>query len=286
MQIRDTVLVCPRNDAESMLIELIAALIGVTIVTSKQGLGATLEKEPALEWRVLAGRERTVIIVEIPGPETEERFRERGFNVVIIDHHTYNDMDRSHGPDGARLPSSLEQFCDLLKVTNEEISRLNIDPKSVRGLGVLDDRYAQGLRDEGYTPEEIDKVLALREQMILLMDPTFRTRRHLAEDAWAIRETRGDYTVVCANGDSGVRGEIGIMTIREGCDTKPLVIVEPEGRAVFVQNVEPSVVEMLRTTFADPKYNTFTFGAGRCWGTDSRKGEKVDPDAVFTALGI
>lgn len=63
-------------------------------------------------------------------------------------------------------------------------------------------------------------------------------------------------------------------------------MIENEGRGVYVQNVDPSVVDRLRAAFGEP-HNTFTFGAGRCWGADStKKGEWLDPQRVFDFLGI
>jgi hypothetical protein len=279
-------LVCPRNDPESAMIQILAGAMRMRVISSNQGLGATLEKEPILYELIKRNLTPSVWIVEIPGPGTEQRIRENGAEVVVIDHHTYGSLDRSHGPDGTRLPSSLEQFLELAEFTDDRLEFFDFIPRLVRGIGIFDDRYAQGLRDAAYLPGEIREVLALREHLIRSIDSSFDVNVTAARAAWAAREKRGDYTVVRATGKQAVRGEVGIITIAEECDTKPLVVIEDEGRATFVQNVDPSVVERLRAAFGEP-YNTFSFGAGRCWGTDSsKKGAPLDPQRVLGLLGI
>lgn len=287
MNLSRVILVCPRNDAESALIHLVATAIGMRVITSTQGVGATLDAEPIIEEMILrAPRVSEVWIVEIPGPEAEERIRASGRTVTIIDHHAYGNLVRTHNAVGERLRSSLEQFLSLAGMDVPDLQDLKLDPLLVHGIGIFDDRYAQGLRDWGYRPHQIKLVLHFRELLIRGMNVQFDASIEAARLAWDRRETRGDYTVVRATDRREVRGEVGILTIANDCDTRPLIVIESDGRATFVQNVEPSVVERLRAAFDKP-YNTFTFGAGRCWGADSTtKGERLDPQRVFDLLGI
>lgn len=231
MDLSRIVLVCPRNDAESALIHLVATAIGMRVITSTQGIGATLENEPALEHLILLSRAKEAWIVEIPGPETEARLTTCGVKVVVIDHHTYNGLDRVTGPDGHRRRSSLEQFVNLACAGDDRLyvaacyaAGYGMNPTIVRGIGVLDDRYAQGLRDEGYSPGQIREVLVLREALIRSMNVSFDSNIEAARLAWDKRETRGDYTVVRATDRRGVRGEVGILTIADDCDTRPLIV--------------------------------------------------------------
>ncbi len=285
MDLSGIVLVCPRNDAESALIHLVATAIGMRVITSTQGVGATLDAEPVLENLVVMSDATHAWIVEIPGPEIEDILVTHGIAVTVIDHHAYNGLDRTVGPDGRRRPSSLEQFLELAQVTDVTLKAMGFSPRIVRGIGFLDDRYAQGLRDEHYSPSDIRDVLRFREWLIRLINPGFNSNIEAARLAWDQRETRGDYTVVRATDRRGVRGEVGILTIANDCDTRPLIVIENEGRGTYVQNVDPSVVDRLRAAFGEP-HNTFTFGAGRCWGADStKKGEWLDPQRVFDLLG-
>jgi len=100
-------LICPENDLESKTILELAAKHGIDIRKSKQPWGARLEKEPEKTFKNL---KKTVIIVEIPGPEKEAQLRREGHELIIIDHHQYNELDRTHHL------SSLEQFTEFLNI--------------------------------------------------------------------------------------------------------------------------------------------------------------------------
>ena len=79
---------------------------GYQVHRSSQPHGARLEREPRILERVKDYGASTVIVVEMPGPETEEAIRAMGKHLVVIDHHNYTDLERAHAPDGSTLPSS------------------------------------------------------------------------------------------------------------------------------------------------------------------------------------
>lgn len=277
------VLVCVDNDPEARMIRRLAEGLGISLVLSKQPHGARLEKEPDLVARIAATGKRVVWTVEIPGPATEAELVAAGYTVVFIDHHHENDLDRTHNPDGTLRRSSLEQFLALADVRDEEIVALGWNPRTVRGLGVLDDRYAKGLRDEGYTADEIEAVLNLRNVFKVELEPNFAAECAAAERAWRRRRTHGRYTVVISDDPSKVRAEVAIWTIRDGVDTQPLIIVEHKERALYVQNVDPETIKAIRAKM-DPDRHVITFGAGRCLNMKNKKGKPHLTLAVLLAI--
>ena len=261
-------LVCPDNDPESRLILLIAYRLGMTVIRSGQGLGATLDRERGdLMELILSTGCRNVWIVEIPGPEIEARLRENGLNVKIIDHHTYGNLNRSQGPDGNPLPSSLEQFLILIGLDDRDLTALGLDPVVVRGIAIMDARFVQGLREEGFTHNEICRVLDFRERCSRAGNPDFDQAQASALLAWKNRRRVGSYNVVDSKAVVSIRGAVSTITIYKNCDTEPLIVVDKLGEEIFVHNVDPSVVVQLRSAFPEG----FTFGTGRCWGVNNKK---------------
>src|SRR5688572_8736726 len=113
MDLRKTsILICPRNDEESLMILKIAEALGLSIVESNQPHGAKLDREGDLVARIQEANPnaKTLTIVELPGPKTEQELKDLGFELAIIDHHTYDDLDRM------KPKSSLEQFLERYEV--------------------------------------------------------------------------------------------------------------------------------------------------------------------------
>ena len=204
--------------------------------------------------------------------------------IRIIDHHTYGTLDRLNDPHSRlRNKSSLEQFLDEAGITDEELREWGYEPKVVRGLGIFDDRFAQGLRDEGYASQEIAAVIALSTGFSSEMNPSFEEIAKAAEEDWKNRELWRGYVVVRSDFRLDVRGAISHIMIREGVDARPHIISSCSGKKIFVQQVDPSVVERLQHGI--PPENTFTYGAGRCWGYDAKMGPvTVKLDQVLKAL--
>lgn len=277
----DIVLVCPDNDAESQLILLMAYRLGMTVIRSGQGLGATLERERgSLLDLILATGRRQVWIVEIPGPQTETRLRQAGIEVTIIDHHTYGQLDRSRGSDGQILPSSLEQFLHLTSVDDEQLITWGYNPIVVHGIAIMDARFIQGLREAGYTHKQICRVLDYREHCARAGFPDFDKAQAAARAAWKQRRLIGGYICVVSHDTVPIRGAISTITIYEDCDTKPLIVVDKSGDELFVQNVEPSVVDRLQSAIP----SGFTFGSGRCWGVNNVRSKT--PYTLDHLLGV
>lgn len=267
-----TVLVCPDNDPESHMILVLAEKMGMAIVRSAQRHGAKLDIEPQIDERVLATQKTNAWIVEIPGPEVEKRLRAAGLEVQIIDHHVYESLDRlMDEKTGHRHKSSLEQFLAAAKITDKELHEWGFDPKTVRGLGIFDDRFVQGLRDEKYTQAEIAAVIDLGTAFSKQGNPHFAEIAEAAEKDWENREERNGFIIIRSNFSRDVRGAIGHRAIREGLDTVPLVVSSCGGKMMFVHQIDAELVKRLQAEIPAP---SFVFGAGRCWGYDNSKGDK------------
>jgi len=281
-KLQNIVLVCPDNDAESRLILLIAYRLCMCVIRSGQGLGATLERERGdIHALIDMTMKAEVWIVEIPGPEIEKSLQLHGRIVRIIDHHTYGKLDRSRDPDGNLLPSSLEQFLTMTEVTYDQLETWGFDPVVVHGVSIMDARFVQGLREEGYTHEQICRVLDFREACARSGFPDFDKAQAAARGSWQSRHTVGEYTVVRAGVDVPIRGAVSTITIYEDCDTRPFILEEFDAKEIFVQNVDPSVVERLQSAFPEG----FTFGTGRCWGVNNkRSGTTYTLDEILGVL--
>jgi hypothetical protein len=254
------------------MILVLAEKMGMAVVRSEQRHGARLDIEPEIDARILAAQKAKVWIVEIPGPEVEKRLRAAGLDVRVIDHHVYGALDRLRDEKtGHRHKSSLEQFLAAGKVTDEELREWGFDPRTVRGLGIFDDRFVQGLRDEGYTQKEIAAVIDLGTMFSKQGNPHFAEIAEAAEKDWKSREERKGFIIVRSNFSRDVRGAIGHLAIREGKDAVPLVVSSCGGKMIFVHRIEVALVERLRAEISAP---SFVFGAGRCWGYDNAKGDK------------
>lgn len=136
--------ICPSNDGESKTIVDICRQLDVDIRISGQSWGAVLDKEPEENLRDL---KKTVVVVEMPSPVQEEKLRNKGHEVYVVDHHYYGKLQL----DRRKPASSLEQVAEILG------HRLN---RWETGVAINDRSYIYGLIDAGYSEEEI---LAIRK---------------------------------------------------------------------------------------------------------------------------
>ncbi len=133
-------LICPCNDGEAKTIIDIAKKLRIDTRISRQGWGAKIEEEPSNNLKEL---KKIIVIIEMPSLNFEKKLREKGHFVKIIDHHKYNDLDRTN-----KL-SSLEQFAKLL---NFKLSRWQ------KGIAFNDRGYIYLLKGEKYSLKEIIKI--------------------------------------------------------------------------------------------------------------------------------
>lgn len=138
---KQTSLICPRNDGEATLIIEIALRLSFDVRVSQQAWGATLSNEPD---ETFYGLRENVIIVEMPDLEKEEEIK-RDHTLYILDHHRYEGLDRTSPK------SALEQFTELADY------KLN---RRETGVAINDRSYIPGLRQSGYSEEEIREIRA------------------------------------------------------------------------------------------------------------------------------
>lgn len=110
-----TCFILPRNDGEALrACSILKALAAPFVHVSRQGWGATLDRElPLMNW---PSREKIkrVLIFEMPGQgvggriPAEELVVGKGLELLVVDHHFYRWVDRSHPL------SSLEQLCQWI----------------------------------------------------------------------------------------------------------------------------------------------------------------------------
>ena len=150
--ISNTTLVIPDNDGEAHLVIEIAKKLGIDVRVSSQAWGARLDQELKANPNVLSSPKRTVLVFEMPSKELEEQLKQEGLSIEIIDHHQYQDDDRS------KEESSLEQFLQKLNLSEKQLQELGLDPRFVKGIAINDKAYIYGLRQAGYSEEEIRKI--------------------------------------------------------------------------------------------------------------------------------
>jgi hypothetical protein len=135
---RETLVVVPVNDEEAREIEFIARRAGAQVLPFHVPHGTRLNKSRVKE---IAGeakwmKAKRVIVVELP-PEAlkiEKTLAAKGFQLTVVDHHDYKDLNRHHPL------SSLEQVAALLGYKLSPVSK---------AIGVMDRSLIFGLADLG-----------------------------------------------------------------------------------------------------------------------------------------
>ena len=141
---RNTTVISPKNDGESVAICDIAQRCSFDLRISEQKWGATLEKEFEVWPGTFKNLKKNVVIVEIPGPQKEAVMKEdKRCNLFIIDHHSYPSLNRAH------VYSSLEQFAQL---AGYRLSRFEM------GVAINDRSFIGALLDRGYSKEETEEI--------------------------------------------------------------------------------------------------------------------------------
>lgn len=258
------VLLCPKNDEESVLILKIAKATGIPTVISPQQHGAKLELEKDLEDRLKKANPegRTVVIVEIPGPEREAELEKAGFEVVIIDHHRYEGLNRM------KQESSLDQFLVTFNLGDEKLVELGFDPFLVKGVGMMDRGWVWELSREGI--EKVDRK-RIMDYYLSFLDELGGARPEgmiEARKAWESREEKNGVIIVKTATDTRIREALSIM-IAENYDEPPVVLIVEGRQRISVQDTD-------KATKLHEMFGGYVFGKDRCWGYPSTP-EKPGP---------
>ena len=264
MEISTTVLVCPRNDEESLQILRLAEAHGVSVLVSTQPHGARLEKEPNLLPRILEENPNVsqVVVVEIPGPRVEEELQGEGLTVTIIDHHRYDDLDRM------QEKSSLEQFCELFELTDEKLEALGFDPVMIASVAAIDRGFLWELDRLNLTQEERAAGIAYYKSLSHELNADrYEREEAAAREVWEGRRMEQGILILESHDDSlSIRNALSFLVAEAYPKHPPETIVVQGTRRVYVQ--ESSKAKALFDQFGG-----FTFGRDQCWGKLSDTGD-------------
>ena len=258
--LRQTLFVLPYNDGEAVrAMQILRALPAPYVLCSQQRWGAVLDKEMPAVWASLNTTIKTVCIVEIPGEEVdaagrlkcEQKLRQRGLQVDIIDHHFYHWIDRTHEL------SSLEQLCAKI---NWQLSDFDVH------VAVNDRAWIPGLLALGLSTKQINTVRAfdLQAQGHLLekiVAHTEAAQRLLA--AGRLQAEGGVYVLEKSMINSAVLSQELALRHKDG---KVNIFIGREHKVSF--SGQPTAVDALRqidlSTLGYPSpYTTYGGGDGR-----------------------
>src|SRR3989338_1917284 len=281
---KKTVLIVPPNDPEAVLISQIAKKLEIPRIKSNQPHGASLDKEPKILQKIREGGWKRVVVVEMPGPKTEKRLLEKGIEVVIIDHHRYDKLDRAaHPKTGKLLPSSLEQFLKLFRITDRKLKAAGFDPKLVKSIGLMDRGYVWELMKVGYTKAGIRKVIEYQSELMHSVRGDMRNeekKNQLAREAWEKREVWKKFFIVRAEQPIEIRSRISLIVALEVGKPTPLIIEEAGRGFIYVQESDYAI-QLFK------KFGGFTFGMDRNWGYRNQgKAARVTVEVVQKFLSF
>lgn len=261
MAYEKTVLIIPPNDAEAMMIRKLADKLELPVIESTQLHGASLDRGHDYVGEVKRGGYRHVIVVEMPGPSAEAKLRKMGIQLDIIDHHHYTGLSRAHDQQGRLLPSSLEQFLEMFKVTDAQLKRWGFVPRLVRGIGIQDRGYVWALQDEGYAKKEIQEVMAFHDSLTEhLHNPKSEARKVLlVKAAWKRRKKWREFWVITTRADVQLRPGLSRLVVEKIGKPTPMIIVE-HGRGLIYVQESPYALHLFE------RFGGFTFGLDRNWG--------------------
>lgn len=259
-------LIVPINDAESILVSQLAEKIGLQVLSSRQTHGASLDKGRDYFPIIKKGKYKKVIVVEMPGIKTENELKKLGVDLVIIDHHHYTGLDRAHDSTDRILPSSLEQFLKMFKITDARLKKFGLDPKLVRGIGIHDRGFVWALQKEGYSKSDIERVLEYHDSLIsqIRNTKTESRKQAVAKRAWQKRKKWNDYFIVETKADIQLRPRLSRIVAEEFGKPTPLIIIERKRGLIYVQESDRAM-DLFRA------FGGFTFGADRNWGYRNEK---------------
>jgi len=274
MNIKSTVLICPRNDEEALMILKLAEKLELAVIVSKQPHGAKLDRERDLLDRIrsIALEAKHVVIVEIPGPEAEEVLRSAGLDVSIIDHHRYDGLDRM------KQESSLEQFRAMFEIDDDRLVEWGFDAAMVRSVGVIDRGFVWALKDAGYVGDDRKKALAYYRTLTEELGVDRREKEEAAAKvAWEAREERDGVIIIQGAEDRvSIRDALSFIIASEFEEPQPVLIIQGE-RRMYMQDT-PKAMALYKA------FGGFTFGQDRCWGILKEDGNLPSVDEVLAIV--
>lgn len=271
MNIEETVLICPRNDEESLMILKLAKKMQLPKIVSTQPHGARLEREKQLAGRIEETNDRAkyLVIVEIPGPEIEQALKDQGYKLTIIDHHRYDDLDRM------QPKSSLEQFMELFGITNEQLAGWGFDPRMVEGVAAIDRGFLWELDRSGIVGDEKKQAIAFYKTLTKELGIERREKEEVeAARAWQNREEREGVLIIRSEEDLiSIRDAVSFIIAEQFDAPRPVMIIQGK-RRMYLQDSD-------RAKDLYDRFGGFTFGQDKCWGILKEDGDLPSVDEVL-----
>lgn len=251
------VLICPKNDEESLQILRIAEAFSIPTMVSQQPHGAKLAQEKQLLARILDcnPQAQEVVIVEIPGPKEEAMLTAQGMLVHVIDHHRYDGLDRM------KQESSLEQFLSFFEISDQDLHEAGFDAKMVRAVGAIDRGFLWELKNESLTEDERKQAIAYyRELAVEVGGQRREEEEEQAAIAWNNRRMEGNILIIESEPSHiSVRDALSFMVAEAYPEHPPETIIRQGDRRIYVQESD-------RAADLYHAFGGFTFGRDKCWG--------------------
>ncbi len=268
------ILVCPKNDEESLTIIRLAEAFNIKTIVSSQPHGARLENEPDIISRIKSADSETkeVAIVEMPGPSIEEEIKTAGYTLHIIDHHEYEDISRM------KPESSLEQFLNVFQIREEEIKTAGFDPDIIKGIAAMDRGFLGELKQEGFsTQKEKEIILHYRSLRREVRGEICDQEETEAQRVWQSKKDANGILILRSDQpDISIRDALSYL-IHEAHEKIPVSIITQGNQKAYVQNTN-------QASKLHEQFGGFTFGGGRCWGILSKQGKAPTVDEILKVI--
>lgn len=250
-----SIIISPRNDVESLTIVSLAEALHIPCIVSAQPHGATLDAESDLIGRIREANPvaHDIVIVEMPNVSAEDKLRELGFEVHIVDHHRYESLDRM------QKESSLEQVRALFDVDDTTLRIAGFDPVLIRGVGLIDRGFVWELAKENVPEADRKRMIAYYREQNAVLDPNQVKEEKAAMKAWKNREMiEGVIVVTIDDPAARIREAISFLAAEDFAEA-PVTVISQPGRIIYIQET-PTALALQQV------FGGFTFGQNLCWG--------------------
>ncbi len=261
----DILLVTPQNDEESLQILKIAQALGLPYLVSAQPHGARLHLEPDLVQTISESHHERVAIVENPSVEGERQLADAGKEVIIIDHHRYEEFNRM------QIKSSLEQFLEVFEVTEVDLVDSGFDPVMVVAVAALDRGFVWELRKLGYSKTEYERAIDYYRALSLELDQQGSAEEdEAARRAYASRRQEGEFLIIEQEEDTpDIRSSLSFLIARDYPNDPPQAIIRQGKARIYLQ-------DSAHAPKLHARFGGFTFGQDLCWGFVA-EGDEIIP---------
>jgi hypothetical protein len=168
-----------------------------------------------------------------------------------------------------KLKSSLEQFLEMFDLSDRRLREFGFEAPLVRGIGILDRGFIEGLRREGYSVGEIKKIFAYQKKLLRpFVDPREEKKYdRAAAAAWKNRQKRNGHFIVIGHTKEGFRRHLSHHVFEKIGQAAPIVLDE-RGRGMISVQSSPAAERLFK------RFGGFTFGEKGNWGYKNGPGRR------------